>query len=1363
MNSQLQSLLNAIQVSAHLTETQKESLIRLIQEADKAQSLVQFKLDRFERDKHTLTVMLEESIEDLQKKSEAIEEQNRELEIESSLERVRTVAMSMNKPDDMLHVCRTISEQLELLKVKEIRNVQTAIFYEGKGTYMNYEYYTKHSKTIITETSYTNHEIAKAFAEQMLKGNGEFFVTHINGDEVKDWIAYQKTTNVFIDTFLETANSLNYYWSSLGPVALGISTYFPLTDDDMNLFKRFRNVFELSYRRYLDIEQALAQAREAKIEAALERVRARTMAMQHSNELAETSSALFQQIKELGFETWSCGFCIWTKNDLAEVWMGADSGGLLPPMMIPYKEEPTHSKIFEASLRGEMAYDKVWEGKELDKHYAFLKTLPSVKETIDILEKSGLTLPSRQCYYVGFFKQGYLLLITKEPNTELKDLSGRFASVFDLTYTRFLDLQKAEAQARESQIELGLERVRARAMAMQNSNELSELVDTVFKELTKLDFALTWCIINIIDETSLTNTVWAANPDIDKAPESYYMKFEDYPFHHAMMKGWKERKTKYVYVLEGLEKKIYDEYLFNETEFRKVPEAAQAASRAIEKYICSFSFSNFGGLQTVGDIPLSDDSLDILSRFGKVFDLTYTRFNDLKQAEAQARESQIQLALERVRARTMAMQHSDELAETASLLFKQINDLGIQTWTSGFNIWEENDTSFIGYNPTPSGDIAAPYSIPSTEDSFFINIYEAKKRGENFFVFESSDDSLAETYNYMKTLPVVKEVLKGIEDSGFQLPTFQINHCAFFSHGFLLFITLEAYPKAHDIFKRFGKVFEQTYTRFLDLQKAEAQAREAQIEAALERVRSRTMAMQRSDELQDTALLLFQQVKSLGVPPFACGFNIWDDDKKAATAWMARENALQPPFKTSSSEDVFFHIHEAAQRGESLFIVEQRGQVLETHYRYMASIPIFRDIMEKMAQAGLSVPSFQIIHCAFFSTGYLMFISYEPVPEAYDIFKRFAKVFEQTYTRFLDLQKAEAQAREAQIELALERVRARTMAMQRSDELSETSALLFAQIRDLGIETWTSGFNIWQEDETACIGYNATPAGEIGVPIRLPLTEDVFFKTIYDAKKRGEDFIVFESEGASLAETYRYMLTLPVVKDAMQGIVDAGFELPKYQVIHCVFFPQAHLMFITLKPQPEAWDIFKRFAKVFEQTYTRFLDLQKAEAQAREAQIQLSLERVRASAMAMHHSDELSDVLSILFEQFDVLGIRPVDAHLDLFDWGKNTFTYRATGKEGKRVIAKQVVDLDSREEWKQLAEKWKRSKPNSIDFSYYPKEVIRELMAFFPDIWAAMPEEAIMSPEDFPDGIYDTLGYCKFGYIGFHHYRKATEEEKLY
>ena len=97
----------------------------------------------------------------------------------------------------MLEVCKTISLQLQSLGVKDIRNVQTAIFYESRGTYMNYEYYAKHKKTFITETVYTNHKVAKAFATKMLKGKGEVSIQHIKGKKVKEWIAYQKDDQCF--------------------------------------------------------------------------------------------------------------------------------------------------------------------------------------------------------------------------------------------------------------------------------------------------------------------------------------------------------------------------------------------------------------------------------------------------------------------------------------------------------------------------------------------------------------------------------------------------------------------------------------------------------------------------------------------------------------------------------------------------------------------------------------------------------------------------------------------------------------------------------------------------------------------------------------------------------------------------------------------------------------------------------------------------------------------------------------------------------------------------------------------------------------------------------------------------------------
>ncbi len=89
--------------------------------------------------------------------------------------------------------------------------------------------------------------------------------------------------------------------------------------------------------------------------------------------------------------------------------------------------------------------------------------------------------------------------------------------------------------------------------------------------------------------------------------------------------------------------------------------------------------------------------------------------------------------------------------------------------------------------------------------------------------------------------------------------------------------------------KRVGKVFEQAYIRFLDLQKAEAQAREAQIEAALERVRSRTMGMQRSDELAETVSVLFKQLLDLGVKSTqlrTCGIVTFKENEPTGEIWI---------------------------------------------------------------------------------------------------------------------------------------------------------------------------------------------------------------------------------------------------------------------------------------------------------------------------------------------------------------------------------------------------------------------------------------------------------------------------------------------
>jgi len=131
-----------------------------------------------------------------------LEEKNRELEIETALEKVRTVAMSMKEPADMLEVCSTISHQLQTLDVREIRNVQTAIFYESKGIYLNYEYFRLSGKKTITEVEYNLQDDVKAFVNKMLTDPEGFFSTAFKGAKLKKWIEYQKKANQFVDPHL---------------------------------------------------------------------------------------------------------------------------------------------------------------------------------------------------------------------------------------------------------------------------------------------------------------------------------------------------------------------------------------------------------------------------------------------------------------------------------------------------------------------------------------------------------------------------------------------------------------------------------------------------------------------------------------------------------------------------------------------------------------------------------------------------------------------------------------------------------------------------------------------------------------------------------------------------------------------------------------------------------------------------------------------------------------------------------------------------------------------------------------------------------------------------------------------------------
>lgn len=103
MNKHLQTIFDCILQSDQLKTKRKDALLKALNDADKELETLSFKLDRTEKNKKTMAILLGETITDLEQKRKSIELQNRELEIESSLERVRGVAMGTQWQGRIFH------------------------------------------------------------------------------------------------------------------------------------------------------------------------------------------------------------------------------------------------------------------------------------------------------------------------------------------------------------------------------------------------------------------------------------------------------------------------------------------------------------------------------------------------------------------------------------------------------------------------------------------------------------------------------------------------------------------------------------------------------------------------------------------------------------------------------------------------------------------------------------------------------------------------------------------------------------------------------------------------------------------------------------------------------------------------------------------------------------------------------------------------------------------------------------------------------------------------------------------------------------------------------------------------------------
>jgi hypothetical protein len=625
--------------------------------------------------------------------------------------------------------------------------------------------------------------------------------------------------------------------------------------------------------------------------------------------------------------------------------------------------------------------------------------------------------------------------------------------------------------------------------------------------------------------------------------------------------------------------------------------------------------------------------------------------------EAAQREAQVQLALERIRAQSLRMEHSSELVATSAVFHEQLLALGVATefsyvWlpdeaAGKHQFWatwtDEEDGGPVHRSRAVTYDLDR--SEPYTAACFAA--WESEDPVHVDFIRPTDVEGFFATW---------KELLRDADHLRPEHFPDGIHYAEGYMHYGCFGINIRREPTEaeRDILRRFAVEFERAYTRFLDLRRAEAQAREAEIEAALERVRSRTMAMRSSEDLPQAANLLYEQIHALGTPAWSAGYCIWDDDKRGITLWMSSEGVLQPPFHAPVTEDPFFMgMREGYDRGGSLYVHDKGGDELVEHYEYMRALPVVGEILDSIIEAGHPLPTYQINHCAYFSHGFLLFITYEPVEEAHSVFERFAKVFEQTYTRYLDLKRAEAQGREAQIEAAMERVRSRALAMTTSDELLEVVFKIHREFSGLGLECGA----FWHTRYTPeCYHKALTSIDGQKLAAIMELPRDFASNPALEAWERGDAKIgIFPFDADAACRYHHHMVTKgrffevdPEAITEERIRENDGWTFVQARTSHGEI---GYSLWGETEPSEEAKEVLLRFTSAFDLAHRRFEDLQQAEQQA-------ALDRVRAEIAATLTSDAqvtgatfdpLEAEIRTLFGRSDLrLGLATLQADGDL-------------------------------------------------------------------------------------------------------------------
>ncbi len=521
--------------------------------------------------------------------------------------------------------------------------------------------------------------------------------------------------------------------------------------------------------RTLELQQ---KNNELTIEVSLEKVRARSLAMHNTSELQEVIYTVHKELLNLNIAIHGGSFIAINKDidNTLRIWGAGGTADTTEEVHLPLYEKPFCTNLISGIKKGSGFLTEEYTQKEKKEFFKFLfqhepwSKLNDKEKEKTLSTSGGYTRACCVSQHTSIFIVNHFGEKFSDADNEILQ---RFGKVFEQAYTRFLDLQKAEAQTREAQIETAVERVRAQSMAMYKTSDLYKVNEEILSQLNKLTVTgLTGVSIYLVDENDVI-TVWdLSSPGNISNPNSYSFKYDSkkYPVLGGWVGQWKTSNEDY-FVLDFPKKVLID----GVKELEEIlPEMAVLLNNAIESRQLNHQWNPAGrladGILSVDLIvPPTEDTKSIITKMAGAFNLAYQRFLDLQKAEAQTREAQINLAVERVRARALAMFKSEEILEVVFKLKEEVMNLNIPGVAAASILLKEKNGMFRNWDLTSmdlqdeSMHIASDiiFDLDKTHPNFYLR--KVWEKGKKYTVVEQDAASLDISIKWLRENDKIKE------------------------------------------------------------------------------------------------------------------------------------------------------------------------------------------------------------------------------------------------------------------------------------------------------------------------------------------------------------------------------------------------------------------------------------------------------------------------------------------------------------------------------------------------------------------------------------------------------------------------------